>query len=108
MGQSVCVFEFRYAKSNLHIGEYLNEASVDRHAPKNLSRMVHSVVEFHMSTRSFFLTLVAAVSAFSLLATPTQANDGDRRARFDRSDRFDRSARFDRRDRFDRSARRPF
>ena len=79
MGESVCVFEFRYAKSNLHIGEYLNEASVDRHAPKNLSRMVHSVVEFHMSRRSFFLALDAAVSAFSLLATPTQANDGDRR-----------------------------
>jgi hypothetical protein len=50
--------------------------------------------------RSLFLTLVAAVSAFSLLATPTQANDDDRRARFDRSDRFDRSARFYRPARF--------
>jgi hypothetical protein len=50
--------------------------------------------------RSFFLTLVAAVSAFSLLATPAEAggkrqhqrgwNDDNRPARFDRHVLFDR------------------
>ena len=91
---------------------------------KNLNRMVHSVVEFYMRTRSFILPLAAAASALALLATSAEAADrkknrrdrddygyyqrdrgDDRRARVVRSGRAVRPARFDRPARFNGPAR---